>query len=153
MFRRRTREVAPPDPGFIARGWIEPVFGEMKEGMFNAEQGETGPMTWLSFSPTGAHYTETMRFPWSDVNSVRLQTRAELPASVTNAHASLFAWKGLTDPNVIVGWLSGRSGVPRSDLFMLVPIEPIRTSEQWMELFSRAGVEILNPNSGAEDKQ
>ena len=76
------------------------------------------------------------------MNSVGLMSRADLPAGVCKHHAELLAQPELTDPNVIIGWLTGRAGVPRSDMFVLVPVLNCRSGEQWIEMFENAGVEI-----------
>jgi hypothetical protein len=146
MARRRKRKEVRSDETFDARGWIEPVFGKMKEGMFGAERHDVGPMSWFTFYPAGAHWTEAQHFPWSDVESVKMLSRADLPEKVTDAHKDLLGRKGLTDPSVIVGWLTGTTGVPRSDLFVLVPITDLGTGDQWMALFEKAGAEVDNTN-------
>jgi hypothetical protein len=94
------------------------------------------------FSPNDSDWTETQAIPWADVNSVGLMPRADLPAGVCKHHAELLAQPELTDPNVIVGWLTGRAGVPRSDMFVLVPVPDCRSGAQWIEMFKNAGVEI-----------
>jgi hypothetical protein len=107
--------------------------------MFDADRHTLGPTSVLAFMPTGVPWTEAQYFPWTDVESARIMSRESMPQEAINAHAALFANKGLTDPNVILGWLSGPTGVPRSDLFVLIPIVHLGTSEQWMMLFQTKG--------------
>lgn len=135
------------DPGFFARGWIEPVFGEIKEGHFDVDKDYQN-FPWLTFFESGAPWTDARRIEWPEVNSVRLLPRADLTPKVSELHAELLNRKGCTDPYVIVGWLAGAfTGVPNSDLFVLVPVAPVRTSGQWMSLFSNVGIQIRTETS------
>jgi hypothetical protein len=139
---RRRREAEPEQIDLSARGWIEGAFGDPKDGMFAAEPSVLVSQTWFTFMLTGATFRETQRISWQDVNSVQVFPRSDIPESVVQHHATLFSWKGLTDPNVIIGWLTSVVGVPKSDMFVLLPIEPLGTSEQWVNEFRRAGVKI-----------
>ena len=60
-------------------------------------------------------------------------------------HSELLAMKGCTDPNVVMGYISGWTGIPETDVFVLVPIlvGPVKyRAEHWIALFERAGVKI-----------
>ncbi|HEY1825684.1 MAG TPA: hypothetical protein VGG21_06960, partial [Acidimicrobiales bacterium] len=136
------------DIGFVARGWIEPVTSNWQEGMFDAQGGKTGPSHELTFAPTGGGVSGVRHIPWKDISSIRLMPRDDLPEAALRAHAALFAWPGLTDPYVVVGWLTSCHGIPKSDLFALVPIVAARTSAEWFDLLQHKGVTIAKP-SGA----
>jgi hypothetical protein len=123
----------------MARGWIEPAVGRLSEGMFDAQRQISGYTSKLVFMPKGAKSTEAQYFSWGDVQSVRLMQREDLPPECLLAHEELFGNKGLTDPYIILGSLLGPSGVPRSDLFVLVPIADLGSSSQWMDLFQMTG--------------
>ena len=136
---RRKVAASDADVGYIARGWIEPAVGKAREGMFHGGQNEVVP-SWLSFSPTGARAPDTEHISWKNVDAVRLVASSDMPLSAREAHAELFAWPGLDDPNFVVGMMASAAGIPRSDMFVIIPITVFRSGEQWLRLFARAGV-------------
>jgi len=129
-----------PDPGPMARGWIERVDGSIIEGMFDGNRPHAG----LMFTVVGGQPPISL-IPWSDVHWVRLESRSELPTGVLKEHAELLANKWCTDHNVVMGFISGPSGAGETDAFVLVPIvvpPTKRSAEDWIGIFERAGIEI-----------
>jgi len=75
--------------------------------------------------------------PWEDVQSVTMKRRDELPESMVRLHYdSVFAKSD--DPYIFMGWLPNFQGIRGQNPFVIAPIGD-RTSQDWQNLFRRAG--------------
>lgn len=136
MLRRKSRAV-PVDRGIYARGWIEPVVGEVIEGLFIAEGFDSEGLQLIADDGLGI-------CPWSEITDVTMNPRTELPQGIRDRHKEIFSKS--TDPNVFMGLLNdekiGRLGV---NPFVLVPVGK-HTWRDWWHVFANAG--LLPPSEG-----
>lgn len=122
----------PVDRGIYARGWIEPVRGEMIEGLFVAEGFHSEGLQLIADGALGI-------CPWSEITDVTMKPRTELSQGIRERHEKDTFSKS-ADPNVFMGWLPdekiGRLGV---NPFVFVPIGD-HTWRDWQQVFANAGL-------------
>ena len=147
--RRRKREYqaqqAMQDANtFMATGWIEDVLMNAKEGAFQAFGWRTAPTDGVGFFPTDGSRANVV-YPFTAFDWVQLEPRTEMDEAVIANHAHIFSVSD--SPSHLVGYIT-RPNSPSSELFVILPMQG--ASEQWIDLFKRAGVKVLPPVEWAQ---
>ena|SRR5665213_1136133 len=148
MRKKKTAAVPPwlSGPAYLADGWIETAVGAAREGGFSAGDDFIGILVHFEFYPIGGSLADMLAFPWSHVNTAKLVPKADLPPAVIEAHADIFRSASKDDPYVVVGWLTSQGGIPRSDLFTLISSTGNKSSQEWLEILRKKGVEVELPS-------
>ena len=138
---RLAHQAGVDDNTFLATGWIE-VMTTLKEGAFQAFGRLTGPSDGVSFFPIDGSRAN-VTYPFNSFDWVQLEQRAEMDEAVMAHHSHIFSVSD--SPNHLVGFIRP----PSSELFVILPMKE-GTSEQWLDMFKRAGVKVLPPVEWAQ---
>jgi hypothetical protein len=131
---RRVDKAIANGTTYVAGGWTEGVLGEITDGVFQVFAWQTGLREGVGFVSSEQTKANLM-YPFEVFDWVRQEPRSEFPEAVVARHERI--WSASHSPTLLVGYI-GQS----REMFVLLPMMD-SSSEQWIELFQKAGVRML----------
>jgi hypothetical protein len=120
----------------VARGWLEPLIGSARDGIFDGERlSGSGTVSFLADDSS-----EPVRIRSRDVGIVLVRPKAELPERIVEAHRR--ALEVSSGDRVLAAYMRGGDGKPTpDDLFVLVP-SFFGSVDDWVDAFLACDVEV-----------
>jgi len=160
VFRRRnvsSHQTSKSEGLYFSRGWIDGVFLNSQEGVFDAYRGSSLPFftfreTYVREADESLQAERDQRdatrgsrpkyqISWAQIEWVRLDNRESVPEGIADFHDEIL--KSSTDPHVVSGHL--KRPLDTGGEFFSVIGDLDRSSREWLDLFSRMGAKVLDP--------
>lgn len=131
---RRERRAEPRTPGYVGRGWIDTLSGDVVDGLFDGGRDDAIPAALLFRADDG----RTFEFAWEKIDWAWLQGRTRYLPEVVQEHPGTF---DVDENELVTGAASWLSDLRAFSSFNFAAIGE-RTGDEWIRRFRLAGADL-----------